>query len=204
MQDFLHWWLVTHHETTRNSDAAFFLGIQVTCNHSSHRTNFCQWLLLFPLLLLMVQKSGNQLRLVVEIPYLQGFIHPGWLLGISSINSISVTTMPHRFLWIGVEFSWFKCLVHTICLEKIRSVCRSATLIAGWCPFLPPYLRKVPLKLHHLPPKKTPGEYSSNIFQETTQPSHLSSASWAPTSYTWSYNHKCPKQMGFPGVISAL
>ena len=41
-------------------------------------------------ILLIVQKSGkHQLRLVLEIPlFTTGFIHPRWLLRISSINSI--------------------------------------------------------------------------------------------------------------------
>ena len=44
-------------------------------------------------------KSGDhQLRLVVYPHYLQGFIHPRWLFGISSINSIKIRRIPLDFI----------------------------------------------------------------------------------------------------------
>ena len=39
----------------------------------------------------------NQLRLVVYSHLLQGFIHPRWLFGISSIN---ISTYPFPYLWV--------------------------------------------------------------------------------------------------------
>ena len=44
---------------------------------------------------LMVQKSGDhQLRLVVLSHYLQGFIHPRWLFGISEPSTVSLGKPP--------------------------------------------------------------------------------------------------------------
>ena len=60
---------------------------------------------------LMVQKSGDhQLRLVVLSHYLQGFIHPRWLFGISEPSTVSLGKPPivgdlpiaifqEKFLW---------------------------------------------------------------------------------------------------------
>ena len=74
--------------------------------------------------LLMVQKSGDhQLRLVVEIyHYLQGFIHPRWLFGISEPSTVSIYSPIHSTGTTSFKLSPFCCNDF-----KLRSVRFSAS-----------------------------------------------------------------------------
>ena len=72
----------------------------------------------------MVQKSGgHQLRLIVYlILYIQGFIHPKWLFGMSSISSFN---MASREVWIHDHevfedpLKEIRCLVFLLKLETM-------------------------------------------------------------------------------------